>query len=134
MGFLAIFYAPMALVLAQPAAPFIFSALLALAQCALLLRHRQRPTMLLWRRPALFAAAIWTVYGLYELQVQATMPTANIRIDLLVLAPILYVFSAVALWWILREWQSGTSNPDAESGPTTPAATESDLSNDKSEK
>jgi hypothetical protein len=106
MDFLALFYAPMMLASARPAAPFILAAIFGLAQLVLLLRHRQRPVMLLWRRPALFAAAIWVVYGLYELQVQATTPSANIRIDLLVLAPILYVFTAVAIWWVWREWHA----------------------------
>jgi hypothetical protein len=113
MDFLALFYAPMKLVLAWPAAPFLLAAVFATLQVALLIRQRQRPAMILWRRPALFAAAIWVVYALYELQVQATMPTANIRIDLLVLAPILYVFTAVAVWWIAREWRGVNAPPPA---------------------
>lgn len=124
MDFLALFYAPMKLVQAWPAAPFMLAALFALAQLGLMLFRQHRPAMILWRRPALFAAAIWVVYGLYELQVQATSAYANIRIDLLVLAPILYVFSAVAVWWIVREWRAPpatvTTGPeDADgSGPS----------------
>lgn len=124
MDFLALFYAPRALVQAWPAAPFLLAALFALAQLALIVFRQHRPAMILWRRPALFAAAIWVVYGLYELQVQATTLYANIRIDLLVLAPILYVFSAVGLWWVAREWR-GPLRPQAEA-PTGDAGAAAD--------
>ena len=125
MDFLALFYAPRALVQAWPAAPFLLAALFALAQLTLIVFREHRPAMILWRRPALFAAAIWVVYGLYELQVQATNLYANIRIDLLVLAPILYVFSAVAVWWVAREWR-GPQRPqdEAPTGDTGTAADE----------
>lgn len=116
MAALALFDAPRALVQAWPAAPFVLAALFALAQLALILFRQHRPAMILWRRPALFAAAIWVVYGLYELQVQATNLYANIRIDLLVLTPILYVFSAVAAWWLVREWRAPRLHDDAASG------------------
>ncbi|MBL8515412.1 MAG: hypothetical protein JNM76_00470 [Betaproteobacteria bacterium] len=114
MDVLAIFYAPMAMVTVRPMAPFIIAAVFALLQVVLLIRQRALPTLLLWRRPALFAAAIWVVYGLYELQVQATQPYANIRIDLLVLAPILYVFTVIAIWWIWREFRGAREATRAE--------------------
>lgn len=120
MDFLALFYAPSALVSAWPAAPFLLAGLFALAQVALIVFHQHRPALILWRRPALFAAAIWVVFGLYELQVRATNAYANIRIDLLVLAPILYVFSAVAVWWVVREWR-GTPEPSAPGAVGDPA-------------
>ena len=130
MDFLGIFYAPMVLVAAQPAAPFLIAAVLAVLQIGLLIRDRERPAMLLWRRPALFAAAIWVVYGLYELQVQATMPNANIRIDLLVLAPILYVFTTVAIWWIWRRFRGvpdiAVVNPDESSAESTAQSSAAD--------
>lgn len=119
MDFLSIFFAPMALVAAQPAAPFLIAAVLAVGQIVLLLKHRQPYRLILWRRPLLFAAAIWVVYGLYEMQVQATMPNANIRIDLLVLSPILYVFTLVACWWIWREWRVPSAEPSADPVPPT---------------
>ncbi|MDX2218985.1 MAG: hypothetical protein SF172_08190 [Burkholderiales bacterium] len=124
MDFLSLFTAPQALVQAWPAAPFLLAAAFALAQLALIVFRQHRPAMILWRRPALFAAAIWVVYGLYELQVQATQLYANIRIDLLVLAPILYVFSAVGVWWVAREWR-GPQRPQAEA-PTGDAGTAAD--------
>ena len=119
MDFLSIFFAPMALVAAYPAAPFLIAAALAAGQIALLLKHRLSYRLILWRRPLLFAAAIWVVYGLYEMQVQATMPDANIRIDLLVLSPILYVFTLVACWWIWREWREPGAEPPAGAEPPT---------------
>jgi hypothetical protein len=75
------------------------------------------------------------VYGLYELQVQATWHTGNIRFDLLVLAPILYVFSAVGAWWFVRCWhdpahavvrqpveEGGAQNADESSSGAEPEA------------
>lgn len=117
MSFLELFYAPMRLVLSQPAAPFLLAGLFAGLQVALLVARREGFRMVLWRRPVLFAAAIWVVYGLYELQVQATMPDANIRIDLLVLAPILYVFTALAVWWIWREFHRPPGPESPEKSP-----------------
>jgi hypothetical protein len=126
MNVLALFYAPMALVQVWPAAPFLLAGLFALAQLGLLLARKHRPAMILWRRPALFAAAIWVVYGLYELQVQATALYANIRIDLLVLTPILYVFSAVGAWWVVREWRGPRPAATAEDAKTAAYSGESE--------
>lgn len=118
MDFLALFYAPKVLVQALPAAPFVIAAVFAIAQLVLIRWRDHQPAMILWRRPALFAAAIWVVYGLYELQVQATAAYADIRIDLLVLAPILYVFTAVGVWWIAREWRGRPASGDDQAETT----------------
>ena len=130
MEFLNLFHAPMFMAVRWPAAPFLIAAVFALGQLALMWRHRWRFNVHMWRRPALFACAIWLVYGLYELQVQATWHTGNIRFDLLVLAPILYVFSAVGAWWFLRCWrdpaQAVVRVPEEADSPASanPAATE----------
>lgn len=49
-------------------------------------------------RPLLLAAAAWVVYAAWEWLVQARTPEANIRVDLLLIWPILAIVSVVALW------------------------------------
>lgn len=132
MEFIALFHAPMYLAVRFPAAPFLIAAVFALGHWALMRRHGWAYNVHMWRRPLLFACALWLVYGLYELQVQATWHTGNIRIDLLVLAPILYVFSAVGLWWLKRCWDDPsqaivqTSAEQAAPAEAEPAETNRD--------
>ncbi|MEO9612459.1 MAG: hypothetical protein ABJG86_10395 [Nitratireductor sp.] len=49
------------------------------------------------------AAALWLAYALWETAVQIMTPEANIRVDLLVIAPILVVVSLAALALFLRK-------------------------------
>jgi hypothetical protein len=53
-------------------------------------------------RPLLWAAAAWAVYAAWEWLVKARTPEANIRVDLLVLWPVLLVASIVAVVKALR--------------------------------
>lgn len=45
------------------------------------------------------AAALWAVYGLWELSVAYYSPEANIRVDLLLIYPVLAVMS---LWAVVK--------------------------------
>ena len=66
----------------------------------------------LWRRArsAAIAAALWIAYGVYEtlmhLRVLCT-GECNIRVDLLLLYPVLLVATLVALWRTLRHRAAG---------------------------
>lgn len=53
-------------------------------------------------RPLLWAAAAWAVYAAWEWLVKARTPEANIRVDLLLIWPVLAIASIVALWRALR--------------------------------
>jgi hypothetical protein len=53
-------------------------------------------------RPLLWAAAAWALYASWEWLVQVRTPEANIRVDLLVIGPVLAVLSAWALFRALR--------------------------------
>ena len=53
-------------------------------------------------RPLLAAAVAWALYAAWEWLVQVRTPEANIRIDLLVIWPVLAVLSAWALFRALR--------------------------------
>jgi hypothetical protein len=57
--------------------------------------------------PLLVAAAAWLVYAGWEWLVVARTPEANIRVDLLVIWPVLAVLSAWALWKSSRRAGSG---------------------------
>lgn len=96
--FQVIFFGPKLLADAYPAAPFVFAGALIVVQLVLNARASAGFGIRFFRLPAVFAGVIWAIYGLYEPQVRAAFPDAGIRIDLLVLVPILYVFTALALW------------------------------------
>jgi hypothetical protein len=53
-------------------------------------------------RPLLFAAAAWALYAAWEWLVKVRTPEANIRVDLLLIWPVLLVASIVALVKALR--------------------------------
>ncbi len=46
----------------------------------------------------LLAAGLWPAYLIWELIVSEDRPDANIRIDLLVIYPVLVVMTAVGVW------------------------------------
>jgi hypothetical protein len=50
----------------------------------------------------LIASVAWGVYAAWEWLVQAKTPEANIRVDLLVIWPILTILTAWALYRVLR--------------------------------
>jgi hypothetical protein len=49
-------------------------------------------------RLTLLAAGLWPAYLIWELIVSEDRPDANIRIDLLVIYPVLVVMTAVGVW------------------------------------
>lgn len=53
-------------------------------------------------RSLLIASIAWGVYAAWEWLVQAKSPEANIRVDLLVIWPILAILSAWALYRVFR--------------------------------
>jgi hypothetical protein len=53
-------------------------------------------------RPLLIASIAWVLYSAWELLVQTKTPEANIRVDLLVMWPVLAIFSAWALFRVFR--------------------------------
>jgi hypothetical protein len=53
-------------------------------------------------RPLLWAAAAWAAYAAWEWLVKVRTPEANIRVDLLVLWPVMLVVPIVALVKALR--------------------------------
>jgi hypothetical protein len=107
--FQAIFFGPKLLADAYPAAPFAIAGALVLIQLILSARAAAGFGIGFFRLPAVFAGVIWAIYGLYEPQVRAAFPNAGVRIDLLVLVPILYVFTGLAVWSVWTRLRSRPS-------------------------
>ena len=59
------------------------------------------------RRPTLVAAIAWLLYAAWEWLLQARTPDANIRVDLLLIWPVLALTSA---WAIIRAFRSAGSD------------------------
>jgi hypothetical protein len=57
-------------------------------------------------RPTLVAAAAWGLYAAWEWLVQARTPEADIRVDLLLIWPVLALISA---WAVIRAFRSAGS-------------------------
>lgn len=53
-------------------------------------------------RPLLIAAITWGLYAAWELLVQVMTPEANIRVDLLVIWPLLAMLSIWSLYRVFR--------------------------------
>ena len=67
-----------------------------------------------FRKAPVFAGLLWLIFGFYEMQVQAILvQPANaaplLRLDMIVLTPILYVLSAMAIGSIWRAF-TGIAN------------------------
>lgn len=100
MTFLEAFYAPMRWVHDRPALVLVPAALLAAAAWRARRLPRHAPAFL-W--PA-GSAALWGAAGLWELRMRAweRTVTAPIRVDLLLLGPVLYAATAMAAGAILH--------------------------------
>ena len=61
---------------------------------------------LLW----VFSAILWSTYGLYENSMQATDPGASIRIDMLVISPLLFGLPVLAIMYDRRQMKKRKAN------------------------
>lgn len=53
-------------------------------------------------RPLLIASIVWAFYASWECLIQIKTPEANIRVDLLVIWPVLAILSTLALFRLFR--------------------------------
>ena len=91
-------FGPAILARAIPASSFVIGGFLIAIQLGMFRLAGRRYDRQFFRMAPTFGGLLWIIFGLYELQIQAGEKTltAQIRIDLLVLTPILYVFSLLA--------------------------------------
>jgi preprotein translocase subunit Sec61beta len=112
-----IFYGPAKLLAAWPYAGIAIAACLIAAQLWLHLRDRRRFSLQFFREAAVFAGVLWLVFNAYELQVSAIAAREGgsfLRIDLMVLIPILYVMTAAGLLSIFRQRKPSQPEKDKQ--------------------
>ena len=103
-----IFFGPARLIAAWPYAGVLLAACLILPQLWLHWRQQSQWDRQLFRRPGVFAGILWLIFNGYELQMAAIASKVDgglLRIDLMVLVPILYVLTAFAVVSMARPTQ-----------------------------
>ena len=105
-----IFFGPAKLVAAWQYAGILFAVVLIGLQVWLSARRSVRFDHNFFREAPVFAGLLWVIFNLYELQVAAT-PNQNpgsgtLRMDLIILVPILYVLTVAALVSICAQLRS----------------------------
>lgn len=98
-----ILFGPAKLIAAWPYAGYLFGAALIAAELWLYRRHRRAFTYGLFREAAVFTGLLWMIFNAYERQVAATASASALRIDLVVLVPVLYAMTLAAAWAIHRQ-------------------------------
>ena len=100
-----ILYGPALLVHAMPFSCFVIGGFLIAVQLGLWRLQERRMEWQFFRMAPVFGGLLWIIFALYELQIQAVTKVAEltIRLDLLVLTPILYVFTLVALVSLVQQ-------------------------------
>lgn len=96
-----IFFGPALLLAHMPYAGFAIAAVLIATQAAVTLLQSEALGRQWFRKAPVFAGLLWVIFNLYELQIVA-LTSANkastLRIDLMVLTPLLYVLTAYAVY------------------------------------
>jgi len=106
-----ILYGPALLVQAMPLACFGIGGFFIAMQLGLWRlagkRMGRRMEWQFFRMAPVFSGLLWIIFAMYELQMQAVTKVAalTIRLDLLVLTPILYVFTLVALVSLVQQFR-----------------------------
>jgi hypothetical protein len=98
-------FGPAILARAIPASTFAIGGFLIAIQLGMFRLAGRRYDRQFFRMAPTFGGLLWIIFGLYELQMQAgeKAMAAPIRIDLLILAPILYVFSLLAVISLVQQ-------------------------------
>ncbi len=107
-----LFFGPSQLIRLWPHAGLAIGLTLLAVQAGLSLRAGKPMDRRYFREAPVLAGLVWIIFGFYERQIDAVKlvtgdPTPLLRIDLLVLTPILYVLSVAAILSALRQWRDG---------------------------
>ena len=105
-----LFFGPAKLIAHWPIAGAVLGGVLIAAQIGLTLRAGRRFDTGFFRTAPVFAGLLWWIFNAYELQIVATSAPepagGTLRIDLMVLVPMLYVLTLAAIATIVRELKS----------------------------
>jgi hypothetical protein len=96
-----IFFGPALLLASLPYAGFAIAAMLIGAQAARTLVRSETLGQQWLRKAPVFTGLLWVIFNLYELQIialTAANKVSTLRIDLMVLTPLLYVLTAFAVY------------------------------------
>lgn len=102
-----VFFGPTRLLEIWPYAGFVIAAVFIGAQLTRSLTENNRFDRQWFRKAPVFTGLIWCIFNLYELQMRA-VNLANeatfsmARLDLMVLTPLLYVLTAIAIAALVR--------------------------------
>jgi hypothetical protein len=100
-------FGPAFLARAFPSSTFVIGGSLIAIQFVMFRLLGRRYDRQFFRMAPTFGGLLWVIFGLYELQMQAGEKNlgAPIRIDLLILVPVLYVFSILAVISLVQQIQ-----------------------------
>ena len=101
-----VFFGPAKLIQLWPYAGVVIAALLIILQIALTLRARKSFDTGFFRQATVFAGLLWLIFNAFELQLAAvTLKNGGttLRLDLVVLVPILYVLTLAAVISVGRQ-------------------------------
>ena len=115
-----VFFGPAKLIALWPHAGIAIAGALIAVQVALNLWAGDSFDKTFLRKSPVFAGLLWLIFGFYEMQIQAVMiinpanPAASnnaplFRMDLIILTPILYLLSAVAILAMARALLKSTA-------------------------
>ena len=112
-----LYYGPAKLIAHWHAAGVVLGGVLIAAQIGLTLWSGRHFDAGFFRAAPVFAGLLWWIFNAYELQIAATSEPGpaggTLRIDLMVLVPILYVLTLAAVVTIVRELNS-SANRDSK--------------------
>lgn len=102
-----LFFGPSKLLALWPLAGVAVAALLVACQVVLTLRSGRPFDRSFFRQAPVFAGLLWLIFNGFEAQmvVLAGKSGGLLRIDLMVLVPILYVLTAAAVYSIAQQWR-----------------------------
>mgnify|MGYP001123434409 CR=1 FL=1 len=103
-----LFFGPAKLIALWPLAGVVIAAALIAGQVALNLRSAQTFDLRFFRMAPVFAGLLWLIFNGYELQmavIAAKNSNGLLRIDLMVLTPILYVLTLAAAVSMRSQWR-----------------------------
>ena len=101
-----VFFGPARLIQHWPYAGVVIAAILIVLQVALTMRARKPINGGFFREAAVFAGLLWLIFNAFELQMAAIALKnggTNLRLDLIVLVPILYVLTFAAIISVARQ-------------------------------
>jgi hypothetical protein len=105
-----IFFGPAKLIVQWPLAGFVIGAVLIASEVWMYRRHEKAFSNAFFREAPVFAGLLWAIFNVYEWQIAATsLATSTLRIDLLVLVPVLYAMSVMAIIVLKKQWPSKTN-------------------------